>query len=57
VYENENPFNKENSGRVFTPFKNLFFALVLIFMFITVILIEFGDFCEDVGKAFKKNFG
>lgn len=57
VYENENPFDKENRGRVFTPFKNLFFALVLIFFFITVILIEFGDFCEDVGKAFKKNFG
>ena len=57
VYEKENPFDKENRGRVFTPFKNLFFALVLIFTFITVILIEFGDFCEDVGKAFKKNFG
>lgn len=57
VYENENPFDKENRGRVLTPFKNLFLALVLIFTFITVILIEFGDFCEDVGKAFKKNFG
>ena len=57
VYENENPFEKKNRGRVFTPFNNLFFALVVIFTFITVILIEFGDFCEDVGKAFKKNFG
>ena len=56
VYDDENPFDKENRGMVFTPFKNLFFALLLIFAFITAILIEFGDFCEDVVKAFKKHF-
>jgi len=56
VYEHENPFNKEYIGNVLIPFRNLFNVLVGVFLFITITLIQFGDFCEDVGKAFKKNF-
>ena len=56
VYEHESPFNKEHIGQVLMPFKNLWEALVLIFIFVTVTLISFGDFCEDVWKSFKKHF-
>jgi hypothetical protein len=56
VYEHENPFSKKHIGQVLMPFKNLYIALVLILACITFSLIQFGEFCEDVGKAFKKNF-
>ena len=49
-------FNKHNRWNVFMPIKNLWEALVLIFIFVTVTLISFGDFCEDVWKSFKKHF-
>ena len=56
VYEHDNPFNKEHIGNVLIPFRNLYITLVIVFVIITLVLIEFWDFCEDVGKAFKKNF-
>lgn len=56
LFDHENPFDKDNRGRIFIPFKNLFNALVFIFLYTTVTLIEFGEFCEDVKKAFKERF-
>ena len=55
--EKESPFDEENRRRVFLPFINFTIALTMLFLFITVTLIQFEGFCEDVGKAFKKNFG
>jgi len=56
VCEHENPFNKKHIGEVLMPFKNLYIAIVLILACITITLIQFGEFCEDVGKSFKKHF-
>lgn len=49
-------FNKDNALSMFIPIKNLWEALVIIFIFVTVTLISFGEFCEDVQKSFKKHF-
>jgi hypothetical protein len=54
--EKDSPFDEENRRRVFLPFINFTIALTMLFLFITVTLIQFEEFCEDVGKAFEKNF-
>ena len=54
--DHENPFEKKNMAYIFMPFKNLFIVIEWIFLFIAFLLMEFGDFCEDVGKSFKKHF-
>ena len=56
MFEDGSPFPKENSWKVFVPFVNLWFAVTVSLMCITVTLISFGDFCEDVWKSFKKHF-
>ena len=54
--EKENPFDEENRRRVLLPLTNFIIAIIILFLFITVTLIQFEEFCEDVGKAFEKNF-
>lgn len=56
IAENENPFSKKHARDIFTPFINLWGALIIVLIYGAVILIETGDFCEDVWKSFKKHF-
>ena len=52
----ENPFDKSNRFVIFTPFVNLWEAIVVVLAFLTCAMIEFGDFCEGVYKILKKQF-
>ena len=56
MFEDGSPFTKENSWKVFVPIVNLWFAVTVTLISVAVILIEIGDFFEDVWKSFKKHF-
>lgn len=56
IFEDDSPFTKENSWKVFVPIVNLWFAVTVTLICVAVILIEIGDFFEDVWKSFKEHF-
>jgi len=56
MWEGENPFTKENTWIVFTPFVNLYYFMLEYIVAILFFLISWGEFIEDVVKSFKKRF-
>ena len=56
IWQDENPFTKENAKIVFIPVINLYYFLLEYAIALLFFLISWGEFIEDIGKFFKKRF-